>query len=1079
MKRLIYAVALIFGLMLSCWAASAQDNGAVLSGTVVDSKTSEPLIGASVLIKGTTTGSITDLDGNFSIKVEDGMDLVISCIGYEDCTYVVGQQRQGVIIKMKESAEFLEEVVVVGYGTVKKENLSGAVDQVSSETFENRPVANTTQMLQGAVPNLNISLADGKPNSSASYNVRGKTSIGAGGSALILIDGVEGDPAMLNPNDIESVSVLKDAASAAIYGSRAPYGVVLITTKSAKEDAGKFQLTYTGNISVQQPTNMPNIVDDGYVYADMFYKAWYGNRFSEPTAFNKSQEFSSTWLKTFRQRNKAGNPVATTVQPDGKYVYYGNENYYDLLYKDNVLAQTHNVSINGKSGKTKYYVSGRYYSYEGLYNYNPDTYDTFNLRAKAEAEILPWLTFTENVEYTYDDYHYPFGSAKEGSGVLGRSISDEGHPSSPAFNPDGTLTTAGAMSIGGLVTGNNWLDRITKTFKTTSALKASLLKNKLTLNGDFTFRGKDYTETKKQTAVPYSTYEGEIIYLGTPEIDDKIKESVRTYNYMALNAYAQYEDKFAQKHSVKVLAGYNYEQQTYKSVYVERDGLITPDVNHINHAIGETITTSSGGEKWRYAGAFFRLNYGYDDRYLLEINGRYDGSSKFPNNAQWGFFPSVSAAWRISQEPWWKVSPDAITNLKLRASYGELGNSNVSPYAYLEKFEFSNSGRYLNGLAKRRKTSAPSMIPDNIGWERSQTLDVGVDAEFFRGRLSFTADYYIRKTLDMYTVGPTLPDTFGASSPKGNYADMSTYGYELTIGWNDFFDVAGKPFNYGVKATLADYYTIIDRYNNDSKKLSDYYEGQRLGEIWGFVCNGLFQSQDEIDAAFDGTGYKNTLYTTTQSGITLPGDPKFEDLDHNHTISKGAETVDDPGDLTIIGNSEPRYVYSFNLNASWNGISLSAFFQGVGKQDWYPGKECAWWGQYNRPYNNVYIWQLDNYWTEENPEAYLPRYAGYNDVVRSGTNSRYLQDVSYIRLKNLQIGYSLPQNIIKKAHLSNVNIYFSAENLWTWSPMYKYSKDFDVLTITKKSDDYVKNDRGTGYNYPTMRTFSFGVTITY
>lgn len=1078
MKRLICAIALLLTVALP-WMASAQSRGEVLSGTIIDSKTGEPLIGASVLIKGTTIGSITDLDGNFSIEVEDGMQLIASCIGYQDVAYVVGQQRSDVKIMMSESAEFLEEVVVVGYGTVKKENLSGAVDQVSSETFENRPVANTTQMLQGAVPNLNISLADGKPNGSASYNVRGKTSIGAGGSALVLIDGVEGDPAMLNPNDIESVSVLKDAASAAIYGSRAPYGVVLITTKSAKEDAGKFQLTYSGNFSIQQPTNIPNIVDDGYVYANMFYEAWYGNRFSEPTAFNKSQEFSSTWLRTFRQRNKEGNPVATVVQPDGKYVYYGNENYYDLLYKDNVFAQTHNVSINGKSGKIKYYVSGRYYSYDGLYNYNPDTYDTFNLRAKSEAEILPWLTFTENVEYTYDDYHYPFGSAKEASGVLGRSISDEGHPSSPAFNPDGTLTAAGAMSIGGLVTGNNWLDRKTKTFKTTSALKANILKDKLTLNADFTFRGKDYTETKKQTAVPYSAYEGEIIYLGTPETDDKIKESVRTYNYMALNTYAQYDETFAQKHNVKVLAGYNYEQQTYKSVYVERDGLITPDVNHINHAIGETITTSSGGEKWRYAGAFFRLNYSYDDRYLLEVNGRYDGSSKFPNNSQWGFFPSVSAAWRISQEPWWNVSPDAVTNLKVRASYGELGNSNVDSYAYLEKFEFSNSGRYLNGLAKRRLTSAPSMIPDNIGWERSQTLDVGVDAEFFRGRLSFTGDYYIRKTLDMYTVGPTLPDTFGASSPKGNYADMSTYGYELSVGWNDSFNMAGKPFNYGVKATLADYYTIIDRYNNASRKLSDYYAGQRLGEIWGFVCNGLFQSQDEIDAAFDGTGYKNPLHTTTQSGITLPGDPKFEDLDHNHTISKGAETVDDPGDMTVIGNSEPRYVYSFNLNASWNGFSVSAFFQGIGKQDWYPGKECAWWGQYNRPYNNVYIWQLDNYWTEDNPDAYLPRYAGYNDVVRSGTNSRYLQDVSYIRLKNLQVGYSLPKNVIQKAHLSNVNIYFSAENLWTWSPMYKYSKDFDVLTITKKSDDYVKNDRGTGYNYPTMRTFSIGVTITY
>ena len=1078
MKRLLYAI-VISSLALISFEIKAQE-AVTVSGTVVDAGTKEPVIGASVLIKNTVIGSVTDLDGAFSLSAAEGDELIISCIGYSDRSYVVGKQVSGIIIEISESAEFLEEVVVVGYGSVKKENLSGAVDQISSEAFTNRPVANTTQMLQGAVPNLNISLADGKPNGSASYNVRGNTSIGAGGSALVLIDGVEGDPATLNPNDIESVSVLKDAASAAIYGSRAPYGVVLITTKSAKDDAGKFNLTYSGNFSLQHPTNIPDIVDDGYVYADMFYKAWYGNRFSEPTGINKSQEFSSVWLKMFRARNKAGNPVATTVEPDGKYVYYGNENYYDLLYRDYVLAQTHNVSANGKTGKLKYYVSGRYYYYDGLYNYNPDTYKTFNLRAKTEAELLPWLTFSENIEFTHDDYHYPFGSAEEASGVLGRSISDEGHPSNPAFNPDGTLTKAGAMSIGGLVTGNNYLDRITKTFKTTSALKASLLDNKLTLNADYTYRSKDYNETRKSTAVPYSAYEGVISYLGTPGTDDYIKESVQFTSYMAVNAYAQYEENFANKHNFKVLAGYNYEQQTYKSIYTQRHGLITPDVEHINLATGTEIVVSSGGNKWRYAGAFFRLNYGYDDRYLIEVNGRYDGSSKFPDNSQWGFFPSVSGAWRVSQEPWWKISPDAVTNLKVRVSYGELGNGNVSPYSYLEKFSFSTmTSRYLDGMSVIRYTDIPSQIPDNIGWERSRTVDAGLDVEFLRGRLSFTGDYYVRKTLDMYTVGPTLPDTFGASAPKGNYADMSTYGYELSLAWNDSFNLAGKQFDYGIKATLADYYTIIDRYNNASKKLSDYYEGQRLGEIWGFVCNGLFQSQDEIDAAFDGTGYKNALHGTTQSLITLPGDPKFEDLDHNHTISKGADTVDDSGDRAIIGNSDPRYIYSFNLNASWNGISLSAFFQGVGKQDWYPGKECAWWGQYNRPYNNVYIWQLDNYWTEDNPNAYLPRYAGYNDVVRSAVNSRYLQDISYIRLKNLQVGYSLPQRILKKAQLAGVNFYFSAENLWTWSPMYKYTKDFDVLTIGKKSDDYVKNDKGTGYNYPTLRSFSFGVTITY
>ena len=1063
----------------------AQNDSQSLSGTVVDASTGEPLIGASVLVKGTTTGSVTDLDGHFTLNVDPGAELVISSIGYEDCAYTVSAQTANIRIALKVSSEFLDEVVVVGYGAVKKENLSGAVDQVSSEKFQGRPVANATQMLQGAIPNLNITLPDGKPNGSASYNIRGTTSIGAGGSALILIDGVEGDPAMLNPDDIESVSVLKDAASAAIYGSRAPYGVVLITTKNPDMEDGKFSISYSGNVSVQSPTAIPEVVTDGYVYASLFYDAWYNYRQSDPTGLNKSQEFTTTWLNDFKQRQMSGNPVQTAVNADGKYVYYGNTDWYDLLYKDNVIAHTHNISVKGSTKKIKYYASGRLYNYSGLFNFTPDTYRTMNLRAKTEADILPWLKFTENIEYSYDKYFYPMGSNKEASGIVWRSVNDEGHPSMPAFNPDGTLTKAGAMAIGGLVTGNNYMDRLTKTFRTTSSLKASFFRNRLTLNGDFTFRNEDYTETRKATAVPYSEYEGVTTYLGVPETEDYIKESLQMTNYSAVNAYAQYEDTFAGKHYFKALIGYNYEQQVYKSTYTQRYGLLTPDADHINFALGDQMSISSGGNKWRYAGAFFRLNYIYDDRYLLEVNGRYDGSSKFPNNSQWGFFPSVSAAWRISQENWWNVSPAVMSNFKFRVSYGELGNSNVSPYSYLEKFSFKTMGsgsgdtaRYLDGQGKLRYTQSPSQIPDNIGWERARTFDVGLDMDFFSGRLSFTGDYYVRKTLDMYTVGPTLPDTFGASSPKGNYADMSTYGYELSLSWNDSFNLGSKPFSYGIKATLADYYTIIDRYNNATRKLSDYYEGQRLGEIWGFVCNGLFQSQEQIDAAFDGTGYKNTLWQTSVDYTTYPGDMIIEDLNHNHQIDEGSQTVDDPGDMRIIGNSEPRYIYSLSLDASWNGIFLSAFFQGVGKQDWYPGHESSFWGQLNRPYNNVPLWHLGNWWTEDNPDAYLPRYTGYM-YPGEKVNSRYLQNVAYIRLKNIQLGYNLPQKWVKKLHLSNVSVYFSGENLWTWSPLYRWTRDFDVLTISKNSDGYLDDSKGEGYNYPVMKSFSFGITITY
>ena len=1051
---------------------------------VVRDAAGQPVVGAAVIVKGTTRGVSSGADGSFAFDDLAGdAVLQVSALGYAASEVPVGN-RSFVAVELKEDTKLVDKVVVVGYGTQKRANLTGAVDQVSSDLLENRPVANVTQMLQGAVPNLNISLADGKPNRSASYNIRGKTSIGAGGSALVLIDGVEGDPAMLNPNDIESVSVLKDAASAAIYGSRAPYGVVLITTKDPGKLPDKFTINYTGNVSIQQPTAIPDVVDDGYVYARLFYDAWYNYRFNEPTGFNNSQDFSRAWLDTFRQRKLAGNKLETTVDPDGKYVYYGNTDYYDALYKDTVIAQTHNVSISGSNGKISHYLSGRLYDYNGLFNFTPDTYRTMNLRSKVSSQVFKWLKISNNFDYTHDRYRQPMGYSKEGGGVLWRSVNDQGHPSSPIFNPDGTLTKSGAYAIGGLVTGDNWLDRTTKTLKNTTTLNVTMLENRLHLTGDFSFRTKDYTETKKNSA-----YEGETVYLGTPETDDVMKESLQLTTYMATNAYAEFEDTFAEKHYFKALAGYNYEQQDYKSTYSERNGLLMPDAGNINFALGDVMSITGGGSRWRYVGAFFRFNYAYDDRYLLEVNGRYDGSSKFPNNSQWGFFPSASAAWRVSQEKFWNVSPMAVSNLKVRASYGALGNSNVDPYTYLETFGLSTFGtgsgdaaRYLFGQAKLRYTSLPGQIPDNIGWETSKTFDVGLDAGFLNGRLNLTADYYVRKTVDMYTVGPTLPDTFGATAPKGNYADMSTYGYEISLSYNDSFRLAGKPFNFGIKTTLADYYSVIDRYNNASRKLSDYYEGQRLGEIWGFVCNGLFQNQAEIDAAFGGKGYKNDIMQTSEKYITYPGDMRFEDLNGNDAIDRGSSTVDDPGDRKIIGNSEPRYIYTISLNADWNGFFLSALFDGVGRQQWFPSDESLFWGMYNRPYNQVPTWHLQNYWTEERPNAYLPRYVGYYGPMNAGTaniNTRYLQDVSYIRLKNLQFGYDLPKRWISKIGLSKVSVYFSGENLWSWSPLYRHTKDFDVTVANKKSDSDISDSKGDGHNYPVMRSFSFGISITY
>jgi len=1061
-----------------------------LAGTVVDDA-GIGVIGASIVIQGTTQGTVTDLDGHFSLTAERGATIVVSSIGYNDYTFVADKEAKGMTIHLKESTEFLKEIVVVAYGTVKKVNLTGAVDQVSSEVFAGRPVANATQMLQGVVPNLNIELVDGKPGRSADYNIRGTTSVGAGGSALILIDGVEGDPTTLNPNDIESVSVLKDAASAAVYGSRAPYGVVIITTKNPTGE-GRPKISYTGSYSIMDPTAIPDIVTDGYVYACLFQEAYYNVSGKYHTTLNNTQAFSRTWLEEFRQRQLAGIQRTTEIGEDGKYVYYGNENYYDFLYKDFTTAQTHNVSVSGGSKDFNYYVSGRLYQYDGLFSLSTDMYRTMNLRAKMNLNLRPWLKLTENITVNNEFYHIPSTSNKQSSGNYWTAINMAGHPSSPIFNPDGTMTKSGAYSVGGLVTGNNYKNRYVKNYKTTTGLRATFFDNSLRFNADFTYADRGKEEVQKRTVVPYSEAPGEITYLGTPGTDDYLQEYFSETDYIAANAYAEYEKTFAGKHYFKAMVGYNYEREKWKSVTSKRYELLTYDTDAINLALSDDMSISSSESRWRVAGFMYRLNYNFDERYLFEVNGRYDGSSKFPTNSQWGFFPSASAAWRVSQEHWWKVSPKLISNLKIRGSFGELGNGSVGTYAFMEKFSYTNMGkgtsewsRSLDGVSGMRYTSVPSQIPDNLTWETAQTLDVGLDLGMFSERLEFVFDWYKRRTYNMYTTGPTLPDTYGADSPKGNYADMYTRGWEFSLTWHDSFTLGSSPFNYGLKATLADSRSFITKYYNPTYSIKDYYEGYEIGDVWGYRVEGIFQNQEQIDTYWTdiNTGlpipYEQTRIRMHDDGITRPGHVIFSDLNNNNQIDSGSDTVDDPGDQTIIGNTRPRFPYSFTFDADWKGFFVSVFFQGVGKRLWCPTKEGPFWGQYCRPYAQAYKWQLDNCWDPvTNPDALLPIYTGYCGISWQSKNiDRYMMDVSYIRLKNLQFGYNFPKKLISKLSMSEMSVFFSAENLWTWSPLHKYTTDFDVVTVCYGSDDDLGGSQGDGYNYPTMRTFSFGLKV--
>ncbi|MBD0349945.1 MAG: TonB-dependent receptor [Flavisolibacter sp.] len=1049
---------------------------AAIKGKVTDAANGTGLPGVSIMVNtptGQRPGTLTNANGEFTITAPaNATELVFTYTGMEPRTEVI-RGRTVINVQLSATAQELQQVVVVGYGTQRKANLTGAVDQVTSEVLENRSLTNLNQGLQGVLPNLNIRPLDGKPNQAPRFNIRGATSIGQGGNALVLIDGVEGDPSLINPNDIASISILKDAASAAIYGARGAFGVVLITTKNPQR--GRTSITYTANHSIKKPTVLPDFVNDAYTFAKMFAEstvAW-ENQF--PQAVNKTLKFSQAYLAELEKRQGKGLPEVEVDPVTGEYVYYASTDWFHELYKDHNTSTEHNLTVSGSADKSSFMLTGRYFGQEGLFRYNSDDYRVLNFRAKGSIQVYPWLRFDNNTDYSNMKYHNPL-NVGEGGGIW-RNIADEGHPLAPMFNPDGTLTASAAYTVGDFWYGKNGFDMERGILRNRSGLTASFFNDKLRLKSDFTFQVTDNSERRKQVPVPYSSKPGVIAYLGTTTND--LREIRQRTNYLATNVYGEYENTFRQIHYVKALLGYNYEQSTFKGLTAQRNGLIFENANDISLALGQSINTTGGWEQWAIVGGFGRLNYSFKDRYLVEVNARYDGSSKFPANQRYGFFPSVSTGWRVSKEAFWKVSDRAISDLKIRASYGSLGNGSIASYVFQEQFTVSQLGIILNGV-RPPYTSRPSVLPNGLTWETSTTKNIGLDLGLLSNRLQFVGDAYIRETKDMFTVGVTLPAVFGASSPRGNYADLETKGWEMSLSWRDKFNVRAKPFNYDVRVILADNTAVITKYNNPEKRLTDYYEGMRIGEIWGYETEGFFTSAEDIAKHAN-----QKLFLSTSSGQTFPGDIKLKDRNGDNVVNFGTNTVNDPGDRFIIGNSSPRYTYGINLGADWNNVFFSAFFQGVGKQDWWPSTEAGvFWGQYNRPYNKLPRWHLDNHWTPDKPDAYLPRYvsrlANRAGGILREAQTRYLQNVAYIRLKNVQLGYNLPKNWISHIRSTNARVYISAENIWTHSPLYKITKDIDPENTGPSDQVFSPNgNAGDAYNYPLLKGVTFGLSITF
>ncbi|MGZ3860164.1 MAG: SusC/RagA family TonB-linked outer membrane protein [Flavisolibacter sp.] len=1072
---------MVFSWVLGCTASFAQQRPAVKG--LVQSESGEVLPNVTV--------SVQNKSGDYSFSVQSNAlgvfifeklnageiySFTFSHVGYEkkvlsDYVYKGGDMIT-LSVKLSVNDEKMAQVVVVGYGTQRKVNLTGAVDQVGSEYFEDRPMPNVSRGLEGVIPNLNIKISDGKPTRSPSFNIRGVTSIGSGGSALVLIDGVPGDPATLNPNDIESVSVLKDASSAAIYGARGSFGVVLITTKSAKKD--KIQVNYNTNYSINKRTFTPDLVNNGYEWAKNFDEAFYSwnDYLSHPQSINSQLDFSLAYLDSLKYHTDHPDLPKVGVDPStGKYLYYSNTDWLKELYKDNNASLEHSLTVSGGTEKVNYLISGRYFHQDGIFRYNTDNFNRYNLRVKGSVKLTDWLTINSNSDFSSYKYKYPLTSVG-GVNAIWRLMAVTAFPVSPMTNPDGSMSIVGAYSIGDFYYGKSFSTTGQNFLRNTIGFNAAILKNKLSIKGDFSYLYTNSNEDRRFFTVPYSIGPDKNITTGL----NYLSNNVSNENYLVSNIYTEYSQSFG-NHSLKLLGGWNYENDLIKNQFAQRDGLLVDNLTDFNLATGQNYKLSGGGNEWVNSGIFYRANYAFKNKYLLELDGRYDGSSKFPLSQAFGFFPSASAGWKITEEQFMNNTKNWLNNLKLRASYGALGNGNIAPYTFLQTIGTGTSSVIVNGGFPSYFVQ-PAVVPNGLTWETATTFDGGADIDVLKRRLKLTLDWYQRNTKGMITAGQPLPGTFGATVPKGNNADLITKGWEVSLDWSDKTD-GQKPFSYSFRFTLADNVSRITKFYNPTNLLSSYYTGQELGDIWGFVTEGLFNSQDEITKHAD-----QSYFVVSNANKLLPGDLKFADLNGDGKVNRGKNTLDDPGDQKIIGNSSIRFPYGFTGNLDWNQLLFSFFFQGIGKRDWFPSTEAAYfWGQYNRPYSLLPAFNL-NRWTEANPsqDAYFPRYRGY--VALSGTRelavpqTRYLQNASYVRLKNLTIGYSLPLKAVQRLKLSSVRVYLTGQNLWTYSPMFKITKNFDPEVI-EGSDPEINSGGGDGFSYPMQKTFTLGASINF
>lgn len=1038
-----------------------------ISGTVKDVY-GESVIGANVTVKGQlSVGTITDIDGQFVLEVPADAVLQVSFIGFTPQEVQVGNQHE-LDITLKEDTKMLDEVVVVGFGTQKKVNLTGAVSTVDAETFEARPVSTAVQALQGVIPGLQISSSTGALDKDQSINIRGIGTIGDGssGSPLILIDGMEGDINTISPQDIENISVLKDAAASSIYGSRAPFGVILITTKSGSE--GKTSVNYNNSFRIASPINLPKNMDS-YSWANFLNSGSLNNGAGQLY----SDEVMQQMLDCQNGKIEPGVPMSSNGQwgkPDyDPFLYaYANTEWYSEIYKDNVFSQEHNVSVNGGSAKMKYYASFNYLNQNGLLRHGHDGTKRYSATAKLNLTLTDWLKLNLSTRFIRKDNERPT--------AYNDNMYDVIWPNLLVYDPNGYYYDNGgnnpAMSLAEGGSRNAVADR----HYYQASLVIEPIKGWVT-NVDYNY--SIWNNHIKEFSLPVYNHDvnGNVVDTkGTSYLyDEHLKE-----DYWNLNVYSTYEKMFNEAHSLKVMIGTQIEEKKQSFSYVSKNGLMVDDMPEFDLTTGtdgngNELTPSIVGnsKEWATAGFFGRVNYVYRDRYLAEFNLRYDGTSRFRRGNRWQTSPSVSLGWNIANENFWQPISNTVNALKLRFSYGELGNQNTTEWypTYRMMTLGAYDGGWIEGLKKPNTAIVGDLVSTLLTWETVRTWNVGLDFGLFNNRLTGSFDYYTRFTDNMVGPAPELPSILGVNVPKTNNCDLKTIGWELALNWRDRLS---NGLGYGIGLSLSDARTFVESYpGNGSNSIDTYIAGREIGEIWGFETVGIAKTDIEMQTHLDKVGGQDALGFNWAAG-----DIMYKDLDGKPGITEGGRTLDDHGDLKVIGNNTPRYFFGIDLTADWKGFDVRCFFQGILKRDYWC-TEKNFWGIYTDMWGAIGLEEHTDYFRAEpiglpervipaNLDAYYPRPIINNGTKNHYVQTRYLQDASYIRLKNLQVGYSLPHQWIRKVGLSRCRVYVSGENLWTGT------------SLTSLYDPEIINGGFTKKNtYPLSRTWSLGLDITF